>query len=225
MKKHNATSVMVSVFGGLAALAGLEHGVGELLQGSVAPAGLVFLSWPDSAFFRVLAGEPAMSLVPNLLASGLLTTLVSLGLLVWSIAFPRRKGSSFVLLGLAVVLLLVGGGFGPPLLGLIVGVTATGARPRAGVLPPATGLARALGALWPWLLAAAIAAWLLLMPGTMLLDYVGARHIEAVVPAFILAAFGTLAMAIVAGLARDRLAGQSRLQAGSWGSELRAARK
>ena len=226
MKKRNATSVMVSVFGGLAALAGLEHGIGEALQGSVAPAGMVFFSWPGAAFFRCVAGEPAMSLMPNLLLSGLLTILVSLGLLVWAIAFPLRKGSSFVLLGLSLVLLLVGGGFGPPLLGLIVGVTATGAGLRARVLRSATGLARALGALWPWLLAAAISAWLLLMPGAMLLDYVfGVRHIEAVVPAFLLVAFGTLALAIVASRARDRLAGLNRSQPGSWGSELRAARR
>ena len=212
MKKRNATRAVVSVFGGLVTgLAGLEHGIGEALQGSVAPAGLVFPSWPGAAFFRTVAGEPAMSLVPNLLASGLLTILVSLGFLVWAIGFPHRKSSGPVLLGLSVVLLLVGGGFGPPLLGIIVGITATWARPRAGASRPSTGLGRALGALWPWVFAAAIAAWLLVMPGTILLDRVfGVRELEAVVPVFILLAFATLGLAIVTALARDRLAGQPR---------------
>ena len=223
MKKRNAISVVVSVFGSLVTgLGGVEHGIGEVLQGSVAPAGLMFASWPGTPFFRSVAGEPAMSLVPNLLASGLLTILVSLVFIVWAIGFLHRRSSSLVLLGLSVVLLLVGGGFGPPLLGVIVGITATRARPRAGGQRPATGLTRALGALWPWFFAAAIAAWLLVIPGTQLLDRVfGVREVEAVVPLFILLAFATLALAIVTGLARDRVAAQ----AGSWGSEVRAARR
>jgi hypothetical protein len=42
-----ATRVFAAVFGSLAALAGMEHGVSELLQGSARPAGLVIQSWPS----------------------------------------------------------------------------------------------------------------------------------------------------------------------------------
>ena len=150
---------MVSVFGGLAALAGMEHGIGEALQGSVAPAGLVFPSWPDAAFFRSVAGEPAMSLVPNLLASGILSILVSLVFLVWAIAFPHRKRMRPGPAGSCrVVLLLVGGGFGPPLLG----TRRRHHRPEGALAPERWRRAfrkdwrRALGPLWPWILAAAI---------------------------------------------------------------------
>jgi hypothetical protein len=211
VKKRSATRAAVSVFGGLVTgLGGVEHGIGEALQGSVAPAGLVFPSWPGAEFFHSVAGEPAMSLVPNLLASGLLTILVSLGFLVWAIGFPHRKSGGPVLLGLSVVLLLVGGGFGPPLLGIIVGITATLAGPRAGSFRPPTSLGRALGALWPWIFGAAIAAWLLVIPGTQLLDRVfGVRGLEAAVPVFIFLAFATLGLVIVTALARDRLAGQA----------------
>jgi hypothetical protein len=210
VKTRNATSATVSVFGSFVGLAGLEHGIGEVLQGNVAPAGTVFPSWPGSAFFRSVAGEPAMTLVPNLLASGILSILVSLVFLVWAVAFPHRKHSGLVLVLLSIVLLLVGGGFGPPLLGIVTGVTATRVRPRAGGSHLPAGLRHALGALWPWFFAAAIAAWLLVMPGTMLLDHVfGLRDLEALVPVFVLIAFGTLALAIVTGLARDRRAGQA----------------
>jgi hypothetical protein len=75
---RNATRVTVSTFGALAALAGLEHGIGEILQGTIAPDGLMILSWPKSALFRILGGEPAMAIVPNLLVSGFLTVLFSL---------------------------------------------------------------------------------------------------------------------------------------------------
>jgi hypothetical protein len=223
VKTRNATSTVVSVFGSLAALAGLEHGIGEALQGSTAPAGIVFPSWPGSAFFRSVAGEPALSLVPNLLASGILSIIVSLVFLVWAIAFPHRKSSGLLLLALSVVLLLVGGGFGPPLLGIVIGVTAIKVRSPLNWwrsrLP--AGLRRALATLWPWFLAIAIAAWLLVMPGTMLLEA------GALVPVFVLIAFATLALAIITGLARDSLRPEQSPapQAGSWGSEVRAARR
>ena len=44
----SATRVMVSTFGVIAGLAGIEHGVGEVRQGNVAPDGLTISSWPDS---------------------------------------------------------------------------------------------------------------------------------------------------------------------------------
>jgi hypothetical protein len=61
-----ATRTVVSVFGVVAALAGIEHGVGALRQGAVAPSTVVIESWPDTASFEVVGGEPAMTLVPNL---------------------------------------------------------------------------------------------------------------------------------------------------------------
>ncbi len=48
---RNATRVTVSTFGTVAGLAGIEHGVGEMLQGNVAPDGMMILSWPESDLF------------------------------------------------------------------------------------------------------------------------------------------------------------------------------
>lgn len=53
----NATRVTVSTFGALAGLAGIEHGIGEVLQGNVAPDGVTISSWPDSEVFDILNGE------------------------------------------------------------------------------------------------------------------------------------------------------------------------
>ncbi|HXF60171.1 MAG TPA: hypothetical protein VNK95_01060 [Caldilineaceae bacterium] len=101
--------------GVLAGLAGIEHGIGEILQGNIAPNGLVIESWPGSALFRVVAGEPAMTLIPNLLISGVVACLVSALILIWTTLFVQRKNGGLVLILLSLVLLLVGGGFGPPL--------------------------------------------------------------------------------------------------------------
>jgi hypothetical protein len=125
------------------------------------------LSWPDTEVFGILAGEPAMTVVPNLLATGILAIVVSLVFLVWATMFVQRKNGGLFLIFLSIVMLLVGGGFGPPILGVIVGVAAT--RINA---PPAwlgthlsSGSQRFLAKLWPWCFIAGVIAWLLLLPG------------------------------------------------------------
>jgi hypothetical protein len=125
LEMRNATRVTVSTFGALAGLAGIEHGIGEVIQGNVAPEGIMILSWPTSEVFAILAGEPAMTIVPNLFITGILTFLFSLVFLVSATMFIGRKHGGLVLILLSVALLLVGGGFGPPILGVIVGVAAT----------------------------------------------------------------------------------------------------
>jgi hypothetical protein len=206
LTNFSATRVVVSTFGAIAGLAGIEHGIGEILQGNIAPEGMMILSWPESAFFRILAGEPAMTIVPNLLASGILTTLFSLAFLVWVSMFVGRKSGGLVVMLLSVAMLLVGGGFGPPLLGIIIGLTATRINAplpwwRARLSP---GSRRFLGGLWLWFFAAGLIAWLLLFPGSTLLDYYfGVGNPDLVVSVFAFSAFGFLLLAIFTGLAHD----------------------
>lgn len=200
----NATEVTIATFGVLAGLAGIEHGIGEVLQGNRAPDGIVIESWPDSALFQVVGGEPAMTIVPNLLLSGILAILISLIFILWSTKFVQRKHSGLVLIFLSLVMLLVGGGFGPPLLGIIVGIAAT--RMHAPFTWWRAHLSRSaqrlLSHLWPWAFAAAVLAWLLVMPGSMLLDYFVGLN-DRTMYTFIFSAFGLLLMTIVAGFARD----------------------
>ena len=101
----NATRITVATFGTLAALAGIEHGVGELVQGSHAPGAIVIAAWPDSPFFRIVSGEPAMTIVPNLLLTGILAISVSLIFLVWATKYVQRTHGGPILLLLSVVLL------------------------------------------------------------------------------------------------------------------------
>lgn len=202
---NSATRATVSTFGALAALAGLEHGIGEILQGNVSPGRTVILSWPDSAFFHVVGGEPAMTLVPNLLTSGILTILISLAFLLSATLFVQRKNGGLVLILLSIALLLVGGGFGPPLLGIILGIVGTQ------INSPLTwwhthvsrGARQVLGQVWPWSFAVALMVWLLLFPGLSILGYFFAVDGPKVVPVVALAAFGFLLLTILAGFAHD----------------------
>jgi hypothetical protein len=83
--KARAMRVVISIFGILAGLAAIEHGIGEISQGSTRPAGLLIQWWPDMEAFAILAGEPALTVLPNSLLSGVLTVIIALALAVWSV--------------------------------------------------------------------------------------------------------------------------------------------
>lgn len=163
----------MTTFGVLAGLAGLEHGIGEVLQGNRAPTSIMIESWPESALMRTLGGEPAMTIVPNLLVTGVLAILVALALLMWTVTFVARKQGGLILILLSVFLLLVGGGFGPPLLGTITGLVAT--RINASFTWWRAHLSintrRVLARIWPWSYALCLAAWLAVLPGVPIIAY------------------------------------------------------
>jgi hypothetical protein len=195
----------VSVFGALAGVSGIVHGIGDILQGNKAPDGMFIVTWPDSPFFDILAGEPAMTIIPNFLITGILAVLFSLIFLVWAVRYVGRKHSGLVLILLSVAMLLTGAGFGPFILGVVVGLTATQinsplSRWRAHV---PDGLRHFLGDLWVWSFAAALFAWLMLFPGINLIDtFIGVENADSVymITGF---AFGLLLLTIFTALAHD----------------------
>jgi hypothetical protein len=201
---RSATKATVSTFGAIMGLAGVEHGIGEVLQGNIAPSGIMISSWPGSAFFRIQAGEPAMTIVPNLLVTGILAILVSLIFLAWATLFVQRKNGGLVLILLSIVMLLVGAGFGPPLMGIIIGAVATRINaPWHARL--SVGLRRFLGNSWPWSFIAGLIAWLLLMPGSNLLDYFFGVNDPNLVPVLFFFALGFLLLTIFTGFAHDSM--------------------
>lgn len=201
-RRRSATAVVVAVLGALVGLAGVEHGIGEMLQGPVRPDGLFILSWPDAAALEVLSGEPAMTVVPNLSVTGVLAVLVGLAVAVWSIWFAGRRHGGLVLVALSVALLLVGGGLVPPVMGVVLGAVAT----RIGSASPrspgrfGSGIAPA----WPWFLVAALVGYLGLMPGMVLAGAWGIAS-EALVIGLAAVAFTGLGLALAAACAHDRL--------------------
>ena len=110
------------VFGIAAGLVGTFHGYNETLQGSVTPSS-VFIN----AIGPPCKGSgcfPAMTLIPDFLAAGVVTIVISLVVLVWSVGFIQRPRAWLVLIVLSIVQLLVGGGYLPPALGLVSGILA-----------------------------------------------------------------------------------------------------
>lgn len=120
--KVSITRAAASTIGVFAGLTGASHGPGEILQGNVAPSGIMIQSWPG---LTQLGGEPAMTIIPNFLVSGVLTIIFGLIVTAWAAAFVQRKNGGLVLILLSVIMLLVGGGLFPPGFGVIAGIIGT----------------------------------------------------------------------------------------------------
>ncbi len=171
-KTFSAARGTALIFGILAGLGGLTHGIGEVLQGSVKPGGLIINSWTQGPIATNMGGEPGMTIVPNLLVTGVLTIVVSLATVIWAL-FVRDKKDGWILILLSVAMLLVGGGFGPPILGILAGVAGTGIEASSNRWPnrEARRLRRFLVALWPWIFCVAAANGLFLVVGSVILVY------------------------------------------------------
>lgn len=173
------------------------------MQGSRSPGGIVFNSWAEGRIASNLGGEPAMSVVPNLLITGILTIVVSLALLAWAVGFFDRRHAGSGLVLLSVAMLMVGGGFGPPLLGMLAGATAAGAsarrQRRTRLLAGRPG--SLLASLWPFLFWLCVLNAVFLVLGSPLL----AGALDVAVPSLfvysLFLAVVSLPLATLAGIA------------------------
>lgn len=163
---------MASTFGLLSGLGGITHGIGEILQGNVTPSGIVINSWTQGPIATNMGGEPAMTIMPNLMVTGLFTIIFSLSTIVWSIVFVQRKHGDLVLILLSIVMLLVGAGFAPPILGILAGVAGLGIHARTwwGTRLP-INFQHFLAKLWPWFFGICLLNGIFLVIGSIILVY------------------------------------------------------
>lgn len=199
--------VLAAAGGVLASIGGFVHGIGEVLQGGGSPGGIVFESWTTGGIASNLGGEPAMSLVPDLLVSGLLTLGASVAVALWAVRFADHRYGGRGLAALSMLMLLVGGGFGPPVLGLLAALVLGAAnRSRHHGLTGACGRAgQALATAWPTLFWLCLADYVFLALGSVVAGIVLDIDISS---AFVYGLFfAVLAMpvAALAGTAYDAL--------------------
>ena len=144
-----------------------------------------------------------MTLVPNMAVSGVLAIIAALAVGVWAVWFIQRPHGGLILIGLSVLLLLVGGGFGPPMVTAIIGVAATRIgkerKKEPGLI--AAGLATA----WPWLLGAGLIGYLGLVPGMVLVSRATGFDNPYVVYGLMLVSFAGLILALVAARLHDHV--------------------
>lgn len=107
---NRSTRINVALLGVIFGISGINHGFFETLQGNT-PTGSLFIAaigeaqkmWPHGS-------EPAFTLIPNFLITGVAAILVGLGIIIWSLGFVHKKNGPTILLLLFILLLLVGGG-------------------------------------------------------------------------------------------------------------------
>lgn len=153
-RSRSATKIVASAVGAYAGLLGIEHGFFETLQGNVATNGTLINAIGSQT--GVGGAEPAFTIVPNFLITGILAIIISIVVIIWAIAFLERRYAGLILILLSIVQLLVGGGLAPIYLGIIAGLVATRINKpltwwRAHL--PITAR-RVLAYLWPWSLIA-----------------------------------------------------------------------
>jgi hypothetical protein len=209
---NKGTSKLFLTLGILAGIMGIEHGIGEVLEGYRPTDGIFILSWPDSVFFEVMAGEPAMTIIPNYLITGLLAIFFS-GVFLLVLVKPRLdRKAVLVLFALLILMLLTGGGFGPPILGTIAVLIAFKRNSPLNTwnrLP--TKLHHALSRLWPWSFGLCLLGWLMLFPGAPLIAYFTGTDNALLMGIPILIAFAFIPITLLLGFSRDILKQKSEL--------------
>lgn len=141
-----------------------------------------------------------MTLIPNLLATGIPAVAAALAVSVVRRLRRTRRGGT-VLIALSILLLVVGGGFGPPLLGVILGIATVRRREAPRRTPGRVG--QTFGQWWPWFAATGVEGFLGLMPGTILLSALLDVESHGLVYACAAVAFGGLLLALTAAHTRD----------------------
>ena len=200
----SAARIMASTFGTLSGLGGIVHGIGEMLQGNVSTSGIIINSWTQGPIATNMGGEPAMTILPNVLAAGIAAFILSAAAIVWSIGFVHRKHGGLVLILLSIAMLLAGAGFAPPILGILAGAAGLGIHAHkwwGNRLP--INFQQFLAKSWPWIYGICLINLVFLVVGSLVLvSLVGLNNPNLFVASFLFAIVSCLA-SIFTGAAYD----------------------
>lgn len=201
---NKATMILSLTLGILAGIMGIEHGIGEALEGYRPTDSVFILSWPDSAFFEIMSGEPAMTIIPNYLVTGLLAIFFSSVFLVVFVKPSLDRKTTIVLFALLILMLLTGGGFGPPILGIVAVLIALKRNsPLKTWSKWPSRFHSVLGMLWPWSFGLCLLGWLMLFPGAALIVFFTGVDNALLMIIPILVAFASIPLTLLLGFSRD----------------------
>ena len=151
---NRATQTVASTLGVLVGLAGVDHGIFEILQGNVAPNDIMIAAIGPAQRFWQYGEETALTIIPNFLVTGFLAVIFGILVMIWSIKFIDKKYGAGILFLLGVTLFLFGGGFAPIFTTIIASLVATrinkSLRIWRAILPGF--LRRFLEKVWLWVL-------------------------------------------------------------------------
>jgi len=111
--KRSPTRVIattIGVFFGL--FSSINHGIFEILQGNTPTNGLLINAIGEAQRFWPEGTEPAFTLIPNFMLTGIAAILVGVAIVIWSIWYLPTKHGRKIYLSLFILSFLVGGGIG-----------------------------------------------------------------------------------------------------------------
>ena len=209
---NKATTRLFLTLGVLAGIMGIEHGIGEVLEGYRPTDSVFILSWPDSAFFEIMSGEPAMTMIPNYFVTGLFAIFFSCVFLVVFVKPSLDRKAILVLFALLIFMLLTGAGFGPPILGLIavlIALKRNSPLKTWSKFPPK--FHSVLSMLWPWSFGLCLTGWLMLFPGAALIAFFTGADSALLMIIPMMIAFAFIPITLLLGFSRDILKRKSQL--------------
>jgi len=125
LKNNSATRLTVSTIGVVLGIAGIGHGIFEVLQGNVASSGVIINAIGPAQRLWERASLHAFTIIPNLLITGILAMIAGLLFTIWAAVFIDRKYGAWIMMLLSITLFLVGGGSGPLFIGIFISIIAT----------------------------------------------------------------------------------------------------
>lgn len=123
---NRATRVIASTLGVIVGLAGIDHGIFEIMQGNTPTNDIMIAAIGPVQRFWEYGEETALTVVPNFLITGILAVTFGILVTIWSLTFIDRRFGSVIFLLLGTILFLVGGGFAPIFTTILASLVATG---------------------------------------------------------------------------------------------------
>jgi len=143
-KRKSAAIITAMGLGSYAGVQGMVQAIVALCRGDMVTGFLIHGVGAPCAPDRVWhACMPAVTLLPDMTFTAIMTMIVSFTIIVWSLVSVHVRYGGLVLIGASLLLVFVGGGFTGPLVGMLGGLSAL----WAGGRPPRLAF---LSGWWPW---------------------------------------------------------------------------
>jgi MFS family permease len=146
------------------------------------------------------ACEPAMTIVPNFLITGILALIIGLLVMIWSAGFIHHRYGGWIMIALSIALLLFGGGFFPPLIGMIARFTANAINKEFPGGQPGR-FTMLMARLWPW----PLVIFLTWVYGQLLVGHFFNDFMQQVMIYGVALILITLILSVISANAKDRI--------------------
>ena len=205
---NRATRIIAATPGIIFAISGMSHGFFEVLQGNIPTEGLFIHAIGENYQMWEHGAEPAFTIIPNYLLTGVVAMLVAAAIVVWCVGFLHTKHGASIFLLLFILLFLTGGGVAQVIFFLVTWLVATR------IHKPLTGwrkwlpksLRQTIAPLWPWTLLVGSILFLLTLTIATFGIFPGVTDADALLNVMLLsllAGFACYLVTFVAGFAYD----------------------